>query len=138
MVCLQQALNPSPKNRRAVLPLTIGLLALGIAVFGWGLHYKMSLYRSKHIAGHHWQAANLLTERERPSALHTAIHHEPELFTAAALTFLPLLFLALDLLACGKLRMSYARLQSARCWRLCIKASFSPFFFRPPPPILSL
>lgn len=135
---LSVVLNSLHKTRRTTLPLTVGLLVLIVAVFGWGLHYKMSLYRSKHTIGHHWQPATLLTERERPLALQGGVHHEPESFTAVRLIFLPLLFLALDLLIPGKLRMCYARLQSRRSWLLCLKARFSPFFFRPPPTVLSL
>lgn len=128
-------LNSLPKTRRAVLPLTVGLLALGIAVFGWGLHYELSLYHSEHTIGHHWQPASLFTERERPLALHGVIHNDPEFFTAVSLGFLPLLFLAFDLLIRGRLRMCYAHLQSRRSWRLCVAASLNPFFFRPPPAV---
>ena len=131
-------MNSSLKSRRAILPLTIGLLALGIAVFGWGLHYKLSLYHPKHIAGHHRQAANLLTERERPPAQQVTAVHEPPLFTAVGLSFLPLLYLALDLGLRRKLRVYYDRLQSRQSWRVRVKASFSSFFFRPPPAILPL
>lgn len=138
VMCLQKSLNPSPKTRRGILPLTIGLLALGIAVFGWGLHYNVSLYRSEHIVSHHWQPASLLAEEERPLALHSGFHYEPEFITAVSLSTLSLLLLAVDLLFRGKLRMRYARLQRNRSWRLYVKASFSPFFFRPPPSVLSL
>ena len=44
------------------------LLMLGLAVFAWGLHYKLSLYRSA--AAHQRQpAAKLLSQKERPSAV---------------------------------------------------------------------
>lgn len=131
-------MSPSPKARRAVLPLTLGLLALGIAVFGWGLHYELSLYHSEHTIGHHWQPASVFSEKERPLALPGSVGHEPESFTAIGLSFLPLLFLALDLLTRDKLRAYSTRLQSRRSWRLCVMASFNCFFFRPPPPVLSL
>jgi hypothetical protein len=43
------------------------LLMLAFAVFAWGLHYKLSLYRSE--ATHHRQAAaKLLSQKERPFA----------------------------------------------------------------------
>lgn len=131
-------LNFLPKTRRAVLPLTVGLLVLGIAVFGWGLHYELSLYHSEHTIGHHWQPASLFTERERPLALHGAAHNDPKSFAAAGFSLLPLLFLALDLLIRGKLHTHYVRQQSRRFWRLCVEAILSPYFFRPPPAFLSL
>lgn len=44
------------------------LLMLAFAVFAWGLHYKLSLYRSE--ATHHRQpAAKLLSQKERPSTV---------------------------------------------------------------------
>lgn len=132
------ALNSLPKTRRAILPLTLGLLALGIAVFGWDLHYKLSLYHSEHTIGHHWQPASLFTEGERPLARYSAIHYEPVSFTTPNLRILTVLFFALGLLIHVKLRACYTRLQSRRSWLFCVKASFSSFFFRPPPPVLSL
>ena len=43
------------------------LLVLAFAVFAWGLHYKLSLYRSE-AAQHRQAAAKLLSQKERPFA----------------------------------------------------------------------
>lgn len=44
------------------------LLVLAFAVFAWGLHYKLSLYRSA-AASQQQPAAKLLSQKERPSAV---------------------------------------------------------------------
>jgi hypothetical protein len=52
---------------RAVL-LTVGLLMLCMAVFGWGLQYKLSLYKGKDSVSHLAPVAKLLSQKERPAA----------------------------------------------------------------------
>jgi len=52
------------KTRRAKPALFLVMLAL--AVFGWGLHYKLSLYRSRSHLARPAQAAKLLSQKERP------------------------------------------------------------------------
>jgi hypothetical protein len=55
------------------------LLTLAFAVFAWGLHYKLSLYRSAEIRQHQ-PAAKLLSQKERPSAvmqMECLLHHGP-------------------------------------------------------------
>lgn len=86
-----------PKTRRAqlqrVLPAGIFVIVLALAVFGWGLHSKLSLY---HVSAHrsaHAPVAKLLSQRERPSdrleqiALSSADPHVV-VFAATALSLL--------------------------------------------------
>ncbi len=56
-----------PPNRRFSTLAVMGVLALTIAVFGWGLQYKLSLYH--HSDSHSRSAfpAKLLSQKERPS-----------------------------------------------------------------------
>jgi hypothetical protein len=62
--------KPSGNQRRVVL-LPIGLLLLSMAVFGWGLQYKLSLYQGKDSITHLAPVAKLLSQKERPDAGHT-------------------------------------------------------------------
>ncbi len=58
--------NSSGNRHRAVL-LPLGLLMLSMAVFGWGLQYKLSLYQGKDSITHLTPAAKLLSQKERPA-----------------------------------------------------------------------
>jgi hypothetical protein len=45
--------------------LPIGFLMLCMAVFGWGLQYKLSLYKGKNSVSHLAPVAKLLSQKER-------------------------------------------------------------------------
>lgn len=47
--------------------LVLLIVGLAIAVFAWGLRYKLSLYNSASHTFHHVAAAKLLSNRERPA-----------------------------------------------------------------------
>jgi hypothetical protein len=59
-------------HRRAVL-LPMGLLFLSMAVFGWGLQYKLSLYQGKDSITHLAPVAKLLSQKERPAGGQTLV-----------------------------------------------------------------
>jgi len=46
----------------------VGILIVAFAVFGWGLHYKMSLYDSPSSHSTAVPHAKLLSQKERPAA----------------------------------------------------------------------
>lgn len=46
----------------------VGFLIVALAVFGWGLHYKMSLYDSPGTRSTAIPHAKLLSQKERPAA----------------------------------------------------------------------
>ncbi len=54
-----------PDQRLKRLP--FAMLLLAIAVFGWGLHYKLTLYQQGAEVRVSEPAAKLLSERERPT-----------------------------------------------------------------------
>ncbi|MGC2162092.1 MAG: hypothetical protein WA634_09310, partial [Silvibacterium sp.] len=54
------------KNTRTWNILVLSILGLAIAVFAWGLRYKLSLYESVPPVMHHATSAKLLSNRERP------------------------------------------------------------------------
>ena len=54
-------------SKRACQWNTIVLLTIGlsVAIFAWGLHYKLSLYHSATRTVHHTVSAKLISDRER-------------------------------------------------------------------------
>jgi hypothetical protein len=55
----------------------VSILLLALAVFGWGLHSKLSLYHIRARASETTPIAKLLSERERPAdtAQHSDVNH---------------------------------------------------------------
>ena len=107
---------------------------LSIAVFGWGLHYKLSLYQSEASIGQSSPAAKLLSQKEQAEPAisaeersdglaHTALPHLPWL-AALALMFwgihLPLRR------GCPTVPLSASLQGRLQHWR-------SALFLRPPP-----
>ena len=121
--------NSSGNRRRAVF-LPLGLLMLSLAVFGWGLQYKLSLYQGKGSIAHLTPEAKLLSQKERPAAAQALDARSPEL--AAFPLFAALLLVAVA----SVLRQAAARylrtgsMERSRPPRPpCVQA----IFFRPPP-----
>jgi hypothetical protein len=52
---------------QTVLPASIFVFVLALAVFGWGLHSKLSLYRVSAQTSAQAPVAKLLSQRERPT-----------------------------------------------------------------------
>jgi hypothetical protein len=71
----------------------VSVLLLALAVFGWGLHSKLSLYHIRARASETAPIAKLLSERERPTdtAQHSTVNHADLHRAALAITvaFLP-------------------------------------------------
>jgi hypothetical protein len=61
-----QVFRNSPGKRVLACLLPLGLLTLAMAVFAWGLQYKLSLYKSKQSIAHLAPEAKLLSQKERP------------------------------------------------------------------------
>ncbi|HEY3987673.1 MAG TPA: hypothetical protein VGM02_00120 [Acidobacteriaceae bacterium] len=66
----------------------VSVLLLAVAVFGWGLHSKLSLYHIRARASQPAPIAKLLSERERPmdSAQHCHLNHAEAYAVALAAT----------------------------------------------------
>jgi hypothetical protein len=71
---LQFSGNTRRKRYFAFL-LSFGLLTLSMAVFGWGLQYKLSLYQGRSSVAHLTPEAKLLSQKERPLLGQTAAEH---------------------------------------------------------------
>ena len=119
-------------SRRSILPLAIGLIVLSMAVFGWGLQYKVSLYPGHEAAAHEIPAAKLLSQKER--AIHSETTAAPApvsvptpqqvvffLVSALALCFLP------------EVDARYRQRNRERSWPIPSQICLRAVFFRPPP-----
>jgi len=120
----------SLKKRNFAFLLPISFLMLSMAVFGWGLQYKLSLYKAKNSITHLAPEAKLLSQKERPMALQPASEFPTELPS------LPKICLALVVaLAPGLFRAAarYCRIGSTEKARAPFPPCLESLFFRPPP-----
>lgn len=112
--------------------LALSILGLAVAVFAWGLRYKLSLYKSAPVAVHHVSSAKLLSNRERPADVAVQVERAttpvvvPAVFCAALVRFSGLLL--------GPRQESRWTFQRALNWqRRPLPQALRPLFFRPPP-----
>lgn len=61
-------MNPNVTRRRFSQLMALGAVLLGLAVFVWGLGYKLSLYGLPGSPSTHMVQAKLLSQKERPRA----------------------------------------------------------------------
>ena len=61
-------MNPNVTRRRFSQLMALGAVLLGLAVFVWGLGYKLSLYDLPGSPSTHMAQAKLLSQKERPRA----------------------------------------------------------------------
>jgi hypothetical protein len=116
----------SAGNRRAVL-LPLGLLMLSLAVFGWGLQYKLSLYQSKNSIAHLTPEAKLLSQKERPATAQALVARTPQVPVFAAFVFVAVASLLRQAAA------RYVRTGSMERSRPSRPPCLLAVFFRPPP-----
>ena len=119
----------SAGNRRAVL-LPLGLLMLSLAVFGWGLQYKLSLYQGKNSITHLAPEAKLLSQKERPAATQGLGARFPEVPAFPAFAAFVLVAVA-SLLRQAAVR--YVRTGSMERSRPPRPPCLQAVFLRPPP-----
>jgi hypothetical protein len=85
--------NHKLDTREGHFAIGVSILLLALAVFGWGLHSKLSLYHVRARASEVTPIAKLLSERERPpdSAQHCDLNHGDlhAVALAASLLLLP-------------------------------------------------
>lgn len=123
----------SPKRRISAALTGMGILFLAIAVFGWGIEYKLSLYDAPESFSTHIAQAKLLSQKERPitdsivdsvqvaSPLPQSSLFNPALLAAAFVFGLHLV----EVLRSAAITVDGSRQQRCAC------SSF--FSFRPPP-----
>jgi hypothetical protein len=126
---LQLSSNTRTKRRCAFL-LSFGLLTLSMAIFGWGLQYKLSLYQAKSSIAHLTPEAKLLSQKERPlvGQVQSTRPVEPPAFPV----FPALLMVTLAASLCQAVTR-YVRIGSVEKSRAPLPACVRAIFFRPPP-----
>jgi hypothetical protein len=124
-----QSLRQSLEKRGVAFLLPLGLLMLAMAVFVWGLQYKLSLYHGKDAVAHSAPAAKLLSEKERPV---TAVSLDAPAPQPVLFPVLPALFL---LALTPTLYPASRYLQRLTPDRAPARRSYflPTLFFRPPP-----
>jgi hypothetical protein len=110
-------------------------VGLSLAVFTWGLQYKLSLYDPPQAASHRMVEAKLLSKNEQTTVSDRALASN---FKAAVSEWsasgYPVFVLSLVVLACLRRPSApHEGLDADRPWRIRRRASMDPFFFRPPP-----
>ena len=127
-------MQPKVKMRQIRIVAALGALLLAAAVFGWGLQYKLSLYKDSGDQTNSMPHAKLLSQKERPAsavAIHLVGSNSQQLLTPAGF---PMLFVAAVLLASVSARLFWitlrALVRNSDKHRL---AGLDHFAFRPPP-----
>ena len=118
--------NASGNRLRAVL-LPVGLLMLSMAVFGWGLQYKLSLYQGKGAITHQSPEAKLLSQKERPAAA------QPLTVRPAELPVFPALLMLVTAFGLHAICALFVRSRSLRRARTPLPPCLEAIFLRPPP-----
>lgn len=120
----------SPKHARKWNIFALSILALAIAVFAWGLKYKLSLYESATPPAHPMMVAKLLSNRERPAD--TAVQIE-----RATTPFLTVFLTAFALAACFQPDREHQSRWTLQCTinpqRRPVPQATRQILFRPPP-----
>ena len=112
--------------------LVLSILGLAVAVFAWGLHYKVSLYKSAPVDWHRVASAKLLSNRERPADIVVQVERAitpvivPTVFCASLVLFTGLL---LD----PRRRSRWIVQRSLNLQLRPLPQILRPLFFRPPP-----
>jgi hypothetical protein len=122
-------------GRKLQVSAALGVVCLALAVFGWGLQYKLSLYGH---SGDHSKSiphAKLLSQKERPVSSATAclIASTSQQARLASSVFLAL-FAGIGLAGLSAAHFSSMRDRAFICYRDSLRLASSDYFaFRPPP-----
>jgi hypothetical protein len=103
---------------------------LSMAVFGWGLQYKLSLYQGKDSITHLAPVAKLLSQKERPAAGRAMDARPSELPAFPVLAALLMVALTPGLYQAAA---RYARTASTEGSRAPLPPCLQAVFLRPPP-----
>jgi hypothetical protein len=121
-------MNVEQTGRRGSQWMFVTVAMLALAVFSWGVRYKLSLYNP----AAHMSAAKLLSQRERPATIESA-----RLAADPAVNLEPVTFFALAMGVVLAWLWSLKRVFSPKIARYRVQLPKRPvqtfFFFRPPP-----
>jgi hypothetical protein len=122
-------------ERRSLPWLWLGFIALAIAVFTWGLGYKLSLYDPPQARSHEIPQAKLLSKNEQAIAVQSPLLKDtadPSTAASRVLSSVTILLVwALVLQPLSSFRLFRLETRSSRPLRNC--AALTRFFFLPPP-----
>jgi hypothetical protein len=120
-------------NRPFLSRFSLIFLGLGLAVFAWGLQYKLSLYDPPHSVAHQMPEAKLLSKDEHISAPDGQfVDQFKAKILPALLCSLFVFFLRIFDPKIGP-AWSYHERERKQPWRVFSSANLDAFFFRPPP-----
>ncbi|MGC2402444.1 MAG: hypothetical protein WA510_21800 [Acidobacteriaceae bacterium] len=124
----------SPGKSRFVFLLPLGLLMLSMAVFAWGLQYKLSLYKTHQSITHVAPEAKLLSQKERP-VTGQAVDAAPTPLPLPAALPAALLLLAMTATTPGLFQTAgrYLPARSRERAAAPLPLRYRAVFFRPPP-----
>ncbi len=124
----------NPPNRRFSTLSVMGVLALTIAVFGWGLQYKLSLYQHSGTHSRFVSQAKLLSQKERPAASNGLDADAPVDFEHQTPISAPTFLVAATLLSAFVAVLLWFRVDAVLGHSSHQRLAASTFFaFRPPP-----
>lgn len=133
-------MSPSHKIRPNLSRFSFAFLGLAIAVFAWGLQYKLSLYDPPHSISHQIPEAKLLSRNEQAPLVERLFTSSTDMWPAIA-QILPFTLLAFVLAAFqsrGTQIFRHVGGEAKRPWRISSRPALTAFFFRPPPSLTSL
>jgi hypothetical protein len=103
---------------------------LSLAVFGWGLQYKLSLYQAKNSIAHLTPEAKLLSQKERPATAQGLGARIPEMSAFPVVAAFVFVAMASHLRQAAARYVRTGSMERSRPPRPpCLQA----LFFRPPP-----
>jgi hypothetical protein len=123
------------KRGHTSIRVVMGIVFLALAVFGWGVKYKTSLYDPPGSISSHMSHAKLLSQKERPVSSNNSDLVRPSLVEAQPSFFYPAFSIAaivLVLCCTASIRM-LSRAQDIDPYRRRCSFNSIYFFFRPPP-----
>ena len=128
----------SSTRRRLFSWLSLAMIGLALAVFGWGIGYKVSLYYPPNSTAHLMPHAKLLSKNEQDASKRETLTRRSNKSASdrdkAALAFTLLFVYTLSAAAfCNIPAVSQREREASRRLYLRHRASLSFFFFLPPP-----
>jgi len=126
------------ESRVGIRRFGLAFLGLALAVFAWGLQYKLSLYDPPQAASHQMPHAKLLSkDQQSHAASHLVIAREETLAgVVVAGCSLAFFFLLLNYRAALSLLVQQRLQRIRRAWIARSFTALTALFFRPPPQVL--
>jgi hypothetical protein len=131
------SMRVSTKKCRTSIRIVLGIIFLALAVFGWGVKYKISLYDPPGSISTHMSHAKLLSQKERPAPSSDLDLVRPPLLPPQSSILFPTFLVAAIVLG-SSITISLTMLREATDddSRRQRRSNSIYFSFRPPPALL--